>query len=70
VLAFLPKTGVFAINGVVAFWIPAIAFGMWMMGQTVLFLRALKVQEMEERAESGAGQESDLSTASDGTATR
>jgi hypothetical protein len=70
VLAFLPKTGLFAINGVIAFWIPAIAFGMWMMGQTVLFLRALKVQELEEIAASSAGPESDLATASDGTGTR
>jgi hypothetical protein len=70
VLAFLPKTGVFAINGIVAFWIPTIAFGMWLMGQTVLFLRAFKVQELEENAESGAGQESNLSTEYDGTATR
>jgi hypothetical protein len=54
----------------VAFWIPAIAFAMWMVGQTVLLLRALKLQEQEEGAESEAAQESDLSTAYDGTANR
>jgi hypothetical protein len=69
-LAFLPKTGVFAINGVVAFWIPAIAFAMWMVGQTVLLLRALKLQEQEEGTEAEAAQESDLSTAYEGTANR
>jgi hypothetical protein len=67
-LAFLPKTGVFAINGVLAFWIPAIAFALWMIGQTVLILRALKFQEREDVAESDAAEESDLSTAYDGTA--
>jgi hypothetical protein len=69
-LAFLPRTGLFAINGVVAFWIPAVAFGIWLMGQTLLFLRALKVQELEECVESDAELQADPSTAYDGTAAR
>jgi hypothetical protein len=60
---------VFAIDGVVAFWIPLVGTFLWVIGQTVLFLRALKVQEREEDAESGAGHESELSTPYD-TATR
>lgn len=69
-LAFLPKTGVFAIDGVVAFWIPAVAFASWMACQSVLILRALKVQELEDVTEAGAARETDLSGEYDGTVTR
>jgi hypothetical protein len=68
-LAFLPKTGLFAINGVVAFWIPAFAFGGWIFGQTWLIFRALKVQENEERAASDSADDSQRPVEHDGTAT-
>lgn len=67
-LAFLPKTGLFAVNGVVAFWIPAFAFGLWIFGQAWLIFRALKVQEHEEQ-EHGVADDSPVSVEHDGTAT-
>jgi hypothetical protein len=68
-LAFLPKTGLFAVNGVVAFWLPAIAFGGWIFGQLSMIFRALKVQEEEKRAAPDAADDSDLSAGRDGAAT-
>jgi hypothetical protein len=53
-LGFLPKTGLFAINGIVTFWIPAVAFAVWMAPATWLIVRALRVQDQEELTELAA----------------
>jgi hypothetical protein len=44
-VAFLFKTGPLSINGIFAFWIPAIGFALWTVGQTVLIWRALRIQD-------------------------
>jgi hypothetical protein len=36
------KTGPFAWNGLLAFWLPAVVFGSWVMGMTIVLLRANK----------------------------
>jgi hypothetical protein len=40
-VAFLPRTGPFAWNGLLAFWIPFCVFGVWMIIMSVLLLKAL-----------------------------
>jgi hypothetical protein len=50
-VAFLPKTGLFAVNGILAFWIPLVIFGLWLMGQTGLIWRALKIQDQMDVAD-------------------
>lgn len=49
-VAFLPRTGPFAWNGLLAFWIPFCLFGSWMVVVCVLLLRALKEQSNERAA--------------------
>jgi len=47
-VAFLPRTGPFAWNGLLAFWVPFSVFGAWMIVIGVLLLKALKAQAHEE----------------------
>lgn len=42
------KTGPFAWNGLVSYWIAVFAFGFWILGMAVLLLRAIASQEVEE----------------------
>jgi hypothetical protein len=41
-------TGPFAWNGLVAYWIPVFAFAFWILGMSILLLRAIARQEAEE----------------------
>lgn len=43
------KTGVFAWTGLIGFWIPAAAFGIWYLVMTVMVLRAVRSEAVEER---------------------
>jgi hypothetical protein len=55
------STGPFAWNGLVAYWIPVFAFGFWILGMSILLLRAIASQELEEATApvgDGAGPES------------
>jgi hypothetical protein len=46
-IAFLPRTGPFAWNGLLTFWIPFCVFGSWMVVISVLLLKALGRQAVE-----------------------
>lgn len=48
------KSGPFAWNGVLAWWIPLTLFVVWMVTTTCLLLRAIRRQELEYEAASGA----------------
>jgi hypothetical protein len=52
-IAFLPRTGAFAWNGLFVFWSPLTLFGVWIVAQSVLLLKALKKQRLEAEAEAG-----------------
>jgi hypothetical protein len=47
---FLPRTGPFAWNGVLVFWIPFSIFGIWMTLTMAVMLPAIKRQEAAEKA--------------------
>jgi hypothetical protein len=47
-VAFLPRSGPFAWNGLLAFWLPFSVFGVWMIVVSVLLLRALRQQSDED----------------------
>lgn len=44
-IAFIPKTGPFAWNGLFTFWSPLTLFGVWIGTTSWLLLRALRRQE-------------------------
>jgi hypothetical protein len=46
-IAFLPRTGPFAWNGLLVFWSPLTLFGLWIGVMSFLLLRALKRQREE-----------------------
>lgn len=46
-LAFLVRKGVFAWDGLFVFWSPLSLFGVWIIIQVVLLLRALKAQRLD-----------------------
>ena len=49
-------TGPFAWNGLVAYWIPVFAFGFWILGMSILLLRAVARDEKDEASvETGDG---------------
>ncbi|WP_205698776.1 hypothetical protein [Conexibacter sp. SYSU D00693] len=48
-IAFLPRTGAFAWNGLFVFWSPLTLFGLWIGVQSWLLLRSLKAQRLEEQ---------------------
>jgi hypothetical protein len=48
------KSGLFAWNGVAAFWIPFVVLAIWFAITTVLLLRAVNRDETDERALSGS----------------
>jgi hypothetical protein len=48
------KTGLFAWNGVGAFWIPFLILALWFVITTVLLLRAINVDEAEEKETAAA----------------
>jgi hypothetical protein len=43
-IAFVPRSGPFAWNGLLALWSPVTLFGLWMAVMSVLLLKALKRQ--------------------------
>jgi hypothetical protein len=45
--AFLPRTGPFAWNGLLVFWVPLTLFGLWIAVTSYLLLGALKQQRLE-----------------------
>jgi len=45
-IAFIPKTGPFAWNGAVVFWMPFILFGVWITVTSVCMLAAIKRQRL------------------------
>jgi hypothetical protein len=51
-VAFIPHTGPFRWNGILAFWFPLFLFGGWMFGQGYLIWRALKLQQQAEQGSS------------------
>ena len=60
VIVYLPgslvplfKTGPFAWNGILAWWIPLTLFVIWMVSMTWLLLRAIRRQELEAGERSG-----------------
>jgi hypothetical protein len=57
-------TGPFAWNGLVAYWIPVFAFGFWILGMSILLLRAVARDE-EDEASVEPGDGSDLLRSSD-----
>lgn len=42
------KTGPFAWNGVFGFWLPAVAFGVWVLVLTVMLLKAIEQQDQHK----------------------
>jgi hypothetical protein len=46
-IAFIPHTGPFAWNGLLAFWFPLFLYGGWMLIQAILIWRALTAQQQE-----------------------
>lgn len=44
------KDGPFAWNGIIAWWLLLVAFGVWVVSMVVMVLKALAVQEREEAA--------------------
>jgi hypothetical protein len=44
----LPRSGPFAWNGLLAFWLPFSVFGVWMIVVSVLLLRALRQQSDDD----------------------
>ncbi len=50
-LAFIPRTGPFAWNGLLVFWSPLTLFGLWLVVMATLLLKALKAQRLEAGAE-------------------
>jgi hypothetical protein len=46
-IAFLPKTGPFAWNGLFVYWCPLIIFGAWVTVMSIAMLRALRLQRDE-----------------------
>lgn len=51
------KSGPFAWNGLLGFWIPAAVFGSWYIVMTVVLLRAIACEAREDRALALAGQD-------------
>ena len=49
-VAFLPRTGPFAWNGLLAFWIPFCVFGVWLSVLLVLLFKALGRQSAESES--------------------
>jgi hypothetical protein len=47
-IAFLPRTGPFAWNGLLVFWSPLTLFGLWLTVMCVLLLKAIRRQENDE----------------------
>jgi hypothetical protein len=45
-LGFLFRTGPFAWNGLIVFWLPFVFFGIWIMVMAILLLRAIKAQQV------------------------
>jgi hypothetical protein len=58
-LAFLPRTGPFAWNGVLVFWFPLALYGLWLTVTSVMVLRALRRQRDEREALEIAGERAD-----------
>ena len=48
--------GPLAWNGVFAFWVPLVAFSVWMIGITVVLLRSIKAEQAAELAGAAAAQ--------------
>lgn len=53
-IAFLPRTGPFAWNGLLVFWSPLTLFGLWLGVMSFLLLRALRGQREEAEREAAA----------------
>lgn len=56
-IAFLPRTGPFAWDGLLVFWSPLTIFGAWIAVTSTLLLKALNRQRAEAEAEAGEGAE-------------
>lgn len=54
-IAFLTRSGPFAWNGLVVFWMPFILFGAWAAALFVLLFRAIAQQERDEAVHVGVG---------------
>lgn len=54
-IAFLPRTGPFAWDGLLVFWSPLTLFGLWIGVMSFLLLRALKRQREEAQREATLG---------------
>ncbi|MEJ8279446.1 hypothetical protein [Pseudonocardia spirodelae] len=54
-IAFLPKSGVFAWNGLFVFWSPLLLFGVWIICAATLLLRNIKRQRLDAEAAEDAG---------------
>jgi hypothetical protein len=54
VFAFLARTGPFAWNGVLVYWVPLSVYGLWIGAIAVLLLRNLKAQREENDFEAAA----------------
>jgi hypothetical protein len=53
-IAFLPRTGPFAWNGLFVFWSPLSLFGVWIAVMATLLLKALKLQRESAEAQAAA----------------
>jgi hypothetical protein len=52
---FIPffKTGVFAWNGLIPYWIPFVIYGIWILLTTIMSVKAIRREEAEEAAALG-----------------
>jgi hypothetical protein len=52
---FIPffKTGVFAWNGLIPYWIPFVIYGIWILVTMIMTVKAIRREEEEERAALG-----------------
>ena len=50
-IAFMPRTGPFAWNGLLVFWSPLSLFGAWISVTAYLLLKAIRRQREEEELE-------------------
>src|SRR5205814_10630967 len=57
-IAFLPRTGPFAWNGLLVFWSPLSLFGAWIAVTAFLLLKAIRRQQEEAEPEVGVAAES------------
>ncbi len=62
-IAFIPRTGPFAWDGLLVFWSPLSLFGVWIAVTCFLFFKSIRAQrdeikeETDERAETGPAAE-------------